>query len=658
MKHFIIVFFLIHLSSVAQVQDPNFPNRNNGGLNNDGKRPLSNKDISIEGEKPPITDYLIISQRGDTTYLDTTLTIAKDYKFNYLRRDDFELLPFSNIGQPYNVLRKRYDFDIHAPRIGARARHISYLEVNDVYDYRVPTPLTELYFKTALNQGQQLDALFTTNLSPEFNFSISYKGVRSAGDYENTLSSTKIFKFTANYLSKNKKYRFKAHTTFHTLENEESAGITANSLAGFVSGDPNFDARARLDPNLDDATSILSGRRFYLDQEYELLGSQDSLKYTSTRIYNKLFYEDKFYQFTEATPTPLFLGTTLTSGSIADKANHEQGAIQAGLVFEHYLLGNYKAGISRLQYNYGYDRVFVQNSGTITNRLTGELYQLFANFDKRINKFDITAYGGLNVAGNGAGQFINAAASYALPDIDIQAGLNVSSQLPDFNYTLFQSDYLNYNWQNNYNNTKKQELFLKVTSSKYVDLDVTLTTLQDYLYFSENTVIDTTGAIIGFNATPQQESETLGHFVIKAHKELMLTSTIGIDNTLMFQKVTPGDGIINVPAFTTRNTVYYKNALFKKQLQLQTGFTLKYFTAYNMDGYDPVLGEFFVQNREEYGAFPLVDFFINARIRQTRIFFKVEHANAAIGDPTYFSAPRVPYRDLTIRFGLVWDFFL
>ena len=50
-------------------------------------------------KKPKIQDYLIISHKNDTTYVDTTLTIQKDYKFNYLRKDNFGLIPFSNLGQ-------------------------------------------------------------------------------------------------------------------------------------------------------------------------------------------------------------------------------------------------------------------------------------------------------------------------------------------------------------------------------------------------------------------------------------------------------------------------------------------------------------------------------------------------------------------------------
>ena len=58
----------------------------------------------ILGGKTKYTDYKILSLSKDTTYIDTTLTIQKHYKFNFTRRDNFELLPFHNIGQTFNSL--------------------------------------------------------------------------------------------------------------------------------------------------------------------------------------------------------------------------------------------------------------------------------------------------------------------------------------------------------------------------------------------------------------------------------------------------------------------------------------------------------------------------------------------------------------------------
>ncbi|MAY53278.1 MAG: hypothetical protein CMC75_08470, partial [Flavobacteriaceae bacterium] len=134
-------------------------------------------------EKPPIDLYKIISHDRDTTYVDTTLTIQKEYKFNYLRKDNFELLPFANVGQTYNTLVYDFSNKNFKPFFVAQGHHFNYDQIEDVSYYNVPTPLTELYFKTAFEQGQQLDAFFTVNTSEQFNFSIAYKGVGSLGQY-------------------------------------------------------------------------------------------------------------------------------------------------------------------------------------------------------------------------------------------------------------------------------------------------------------------------------------------------------------------------------------------------------------------------------------------------------------------------------------------
>ncbi|WP_415185716.1 putative porin, partial [Nonlabens sp.] len=543
--------------------------------------------------------------------------------------------------------------------LGSRARHQGYYEIEDILDYHVPTPLSDLYFKTVVNQGQQLEALFTSNLSPQFNFSISYKGVRSAGDYVHTLTSSGNFKITTHYTSKNKRYRLRIHTTFQDHFNEENGGLESASLEGFMNESTDFQNRARLEPNLTNAESLLDGKRFYIDQDYEVIGKKDSTSYYSGRIYSKAYYEDKFYQFSQTSADEAFLGEAYVSSNLQDKTNLEEGMIEAGASYDHHIFGFYKAGVARHKYNYGYDRLINQGSGTITNRLIGELYQFKAEFAKRIGKFDVTANGGVNIAGAVDGQYFNGQASYKFQDFDVKAGLAISSRAPDFNYTLHQSDYLNYNWQNNFNNIEKQELSFNIASEKYVNAQVTFTTLQDHVYFAQSLITNANDEVTGYNATPLQASESITYLKIKISKDITFLRHFGFDNTIMYQNVTPTDDIINVPDLTARSTFYYKNRLFKKALLLQTGITAKYFTEYNMDGYDPVLGEFYSQNTDQLGGFPMVDIFVNAKIRQTRIFFKLEHANQLFaGDTNYFSAPRNPYRDFAIRFGLVWNFFL
>jgi len=107
----------------------------------------------------------------------------------------------------------------------------------------------------------------------------------------------------------------------------------------------------------------------------------------------------------------------------------------------------------------------------------------------------------------------------------------------------------------------------------------------------------------------------------------------------------------------TRNTLYYKGALFDKALKFQTGITFTYFSKFYGNDYNPVIGDFYVQDKVKIGDYPVFDFFIDMKVRTARIYFILEHFNASMSGYKYYTAPNYPYRDFTFRFGLVWNFF-
>ena len=92
-------------------------------------------------------------------------------------------------------------------------------------------------------------------------------------------------------------------------------------------------------------------------------------------------------------------------------------------------------------------------------------------------------------------------------------------------------------------------------------------------------------------------------------------------------------------------------------MYLQTGITANYFSAYEANTYNPVLGEFTLQNRENIGGKPILDLFINAEIRRTRVYFTFENLLAFSNSNYYYATPNNPYRDFVFRFGFVWNFF-
>jgi len=615
------------------------------GIGNDSLFDRGSKKIAKNTEAK-IEDYKIISRKGDTTFVDTTLTIQKEYKFNYLRRDYFELLPFNNMGQTYNSLSHNISSQRTLPGFGTKGKHFNYMSVDDTQYYHVPTPLTELMFKSNFEQGQLLDAFFTTNTSEQFNFSIAYKGMRSLGKYQHILSSTGNFRFTTNYHTKNKRYHVRAHMVTQDILNQENGGISDEDLLEFENGNEEFIDRSLFDPLFEDAQSNLEGRRFYLDHTYQLK-SKDSLGYNGIKIGNAISIEDKYYHYTQNRNAAVF-GDAFVTSNLSDKNTFEHFYTTFFADYSNTLVGKISAQLNYNAFNYGYNSLVVLNGQTITNRLKESVLSFEGSYERYFGPVELKANLGINVSGDLEGNFLDAQANYTInDDMRATARINLNSSVADYNFRLYQSDYLNYNWQNSFKNQQSQQLAFDFYSKKYGILSLDYSTINNYLYFENK----------GEGVKPYQYGSTVNYARAKYVKEVKFRN-FALHNTIMYQQVLDGDEVLNVPQLNTRHTLYYANEFFEKALYLQTGVTLSYFSEYNMNAYDPVLSEFYIQNQKALGNFPRLDFFINAKIQQTRLFLKAEHFNSAMTGYNFYSAPNYPYRDFIVRFGIVWNFFL
>lgn len=615
------------------------------GIGNDSLFDRGSKKIAKNTEAK-IEDYKIISRKGDTTFVDTTLTIQKEYKFNYLRRDYFELLPFNNMGQTYNSLSHNISSQRTLPGFGTKGKHFNYMSVDDTQYYHVPTPLTELMFKSNFEQGQLLDAFFTTNTSEQFNFSIAYKGMRSLGKYQHILSSTGNFRFTTNYHTKNKRYHVRAHMVTQDILNQENGGISDEDLLEFENGNEEFIDRSLFDPLFEDAQSNLEGRRFYLDHTYQLK-SKDSLGYNGIKIGNAISIEDKYYHYTQNRNAAVF-GDAFVTSNLSDKNTFEHFYTTFFADYSNTLVGKISAQLNYNAFNYRYNSLVVLNGQTFTNRLKESVLSFEGSYERDFGPVELKANLGINVSGDLEGNFLDAQANYTInDDMRATARINLNSSVADYNFRLYQSDYLNYNWQNSFKNQQSQQLAFDFYSKKYGILSLDYSTINNYLYFENK----------GEGVKPYQYGSTVNYARAKYVKEVKFRN-FALHNTIMYQQVLDGDEVLNVPQLNTRHTLYYANEFFEKALYLQTGVTLSYFSEYNMNAYDPVLSEFYIQNQKALGNFPRLDFFINAKIQQTRLFLKAEHFNSAMTGYNFYSAPNYPYRDFIVRFGIVWNFFL
>ncbi len=622
---------------------------------------IAKKEKSDKEEIITIKDYKIISFSRDTTFLDTTLTIQKEYRYNYLRKDNFELLPLANMGQAYNNLGYDFESQLFYPKIGASAKHFNYLEMEDVKYYNVPTPTTDAMFKTVFEEGQFLDILLTFNLSKRLNYSIAYKGFRSLGKYNSSESEAGNFRTTANYQSKNSRYDIRMHIAAQDLINEENGGLS-NKEGQFESGDADFSDRSRIDVNFTDAQTKILGKRYFFENRYKLIRKvKDSTiaEKTSLGIGHVFNYETKYYQFTQNNQNDYF-GEAFVASTLSDKAILKTFYNQFSAEFYNATLGRLKGNLNIYNYNYYFNSTLIVNNESIARQIKGEEISLGANYQKQIGGFNLKGDFAYNLSGKLTGTILNVGASYKIADdIVFSAQLHSSSKMPNFNFLLYQSDYANYNWDNTntFNKTSANSLNFNLDTKQFGNASVKITSLDNYSYFAvDPDQIITEGESESQFIKPYQETKAVNYLKVKYQKEFKYKG-FALDNTIMYQTVAQSTNVLNVPQFTTRNSFYYSTDVFKKAMFLQTGVTFKYFTSYNMNSYNPLLGEFYIQNTEKLGGFPLLDFFINAKVQQTRIYLKAEHFNSSFSGFNYYSAPDYPYRDFIVRFGVVWNFF-
>jgi len=606
---------------------------------------IDNKGLVIGKEiKPSIDLYKIYTLQKDTTFVDTSLTINSEYKYNFLRKDIFGLMPFSNEGQTYNTLDYGLKNKSIMPMIGFSGKHFNYLEAKDIKYYSVPTPLTDLYFKTVMEQGQSLDAFLTINTKPNLNFSIAYKGLRSLGKYVNFLSSSGNFRFTSSYFTKDKRYILNAHFTGQDISNQENGGIINTS--DFESGDDNFKERDRLEVYFEDATSLLKGNRFFVDHSFKL----NKLNPNSLVFTHQFSQEYKFFEFTQSAANTRF-GSSF-SNRINNKTRYNNLYNKLGIAYKTKSYGDLEFFIEDNNYNYYYNSVVYDSFGNISvpNSISERVNMIGGNYTYFANKLIAKLSVSQAVSDQGISN-IEANAKYKLND-DYQFEFNYQklNSLPNLNYTLYQSSYVDYNWFNNFK-TEKLNQFTFSANTKWINLSAQYKVLNDHLFFD-----NTTNNIATLIVKPVQYDKTINYFSVKANKEIKFWK-FALDNTILYQAVDQVDDVVNVPQLTTRNTLYFSEYVFKKAMFLQTGVTFQYFTEYYANDYNPLIGEFYVQNETKIGGFPMFDFFINARVRQTRIFLKAEHFNSAWTGNNFYAAPNYPYQDFIVRFGLVWNFF-
>ncbi len=641
-----------------------------------------------------IDDYKIMYLDGREELVDTSLSLEREYSFNFLRKDYFEFLVFPNMGEAFNKLGYDFHDQFFTPQMGARVKHFSYFEKSDVPYYEVPSAYTELFFKSTFEQGQFLDSSLAINTSPNFNIAVSFRGFRSLGKYSSSLGRSRQFRISSQYRSNNDRYRMRLHQATQSLENQVNGGLTNDSVYFFENAPNYVEADETGEPVLDEngnekivfydgfldrnrlptqirADNILQGKRYFMEHNYKIIPFQkDSSAYKASIGYSSSL-ENKTYNFIQNRPNIYFFEKYDTP-NVNDSTTLKSLENKLFLHISDASIGNIKFDL--YHHNWKYDNGYndYTKDTILSNSLNINRIASKVTWDKKLFGFStkLMAYKSLNKDFSTDAFTVNLSRKI-FEDFNLEASYKYRSQPLDFNSYLLESDFKEYNWENkNLLNQHFRTRSVALFHNNWGSLKGEWTLINNYIFFYNNTPLPSFNE--KFKTVVFQTDESIDYMKIRFDQRFDFGNFTWANN-IQYQKVNQqkkideilGDPLaLNVPEWLIRSTFMLTSSIFNNSLFFQTGATFFYFTEFYADQFNPLLSEFVTQNNTKIGNYPRVDVFFNAKIQSSRIFLKLENVSAPIkhlininAPYNYYSGPFVPYRDFSVRFGLIWNFF-
>lgn len=644
-----IVLFGFNLFVSAQIVDPERAIRDS--LQEFGKREVANDSLAIH--HPTIHDYQFWKE-GDLTktILDTTLTIQSFYEQNFAQQDLFGKMYFPNFGQTFNPLTYQENkFKMH---LLPQGKSFNYIYAEDVRYYDVKTPMTEFVYENGLREGQYLSTTFAHNLTPRFNYSVRYRGLRSIGRYQNNISANNALIASINYATKNNRFKMWSHFASQQIDNDENAGI--KDLNEFIYDDSlRTTNRQNIAVNLTSAYTEFDSRRFYLGAQYALFKNKSNEgDHTPLLLKNVLSYEKQKYFYHEPQQENYFVSAVMpdferrnlksfesfqNTSTIASQWG-ERIFVEAGLRFENLKLytGN--------SINHG----LILIPSEIDDNLLGGIGRLHFDWN---DKIELNAEAEFKSGKHFKGLYhVNAALDIQpIEGYHLVAGAMLESNFPSLNLFYNQSFYKDFNYYNySFKNTQTQKLYGQLNFEKFnLKLNANFYNIDQYVY-------------VDSDFRPKQLDDNISLFQIQMENQLQYKKFY-LNTKVQYQKTTKNSDYMPMPEVIARASLYWQSKVFENKAEVQIGLNGNYFTAFESRRFFPVINEFMLQDEQseegiqKIGNFPILDFFINLKVDRMRIYIRADHFNSMWGKNNYFSAPSTPFRDFKVQFGVKWYLF-
>ena len=561
---------------------------------------------------------------------------------------------------------------------------------NQVF-YHSKTPFFNIHWTTSSRSRNenQLYALYTQNINEKWNVGMRYKLIASEGEFANSKTSEHSMNPFLSYTGE--RYSLHAGLIRNKFKTFENGGINhLNPDETLI--EPEF-----AQPLITTASSVYYDRSFFLSQEYKFGFTKKIVINDSTtestfrefgRINHVLSYDDNYRVFADSEPIQMAVsedgvqtGYYDTIFYLLDEKSETRDSIRYAK-FENSLYWTFKE-IKRPNFN---GRLTV--GGTLENIKwvntvlkptldsvdIEEEVEYYSMADTALNE---TFYNNVKLSASldaRTKMFIfNASAYYYLTELIglssragnfggtllVSKGIIIAKRQSDFYFKLklrknspyvFQEKYQSnhYAWRNTFSDINEQEIRagLVIPSIRMKgEFATKLTT--NYIYCDSNALFRQAGEVLNVTSVRLHKDFKLGRFFIKNKVIYQLPPNLS-------------DDVISLPEWSFYNTTYFDldHFLDKISVEAHLGFDVIYYSKFKALGYNPAVGQFYQSNSGVYtGEYPIVNLFLNMRIKTVLLFFKYENlVNLFSQDKYYFILDKYSMNTAAFRFGVSWRF--
>lgn len=551
----------------------------------------------------------------------------------------------------------------------------------DIYQFTIPEtkffnttrPYSEIGYLLGSKSEQMINVLHTQNITPDWNVAFQYRMINAPGYFKSQNTNHNNYRINSAYQSKNRRYHLFFALVNNKIQSAENGGISDS--ADYINDAKTYSNRITVPVGMVDSasftstvfsSSIKTGNKyrnfsFFLRQQYDL-GRKDSivtdssvipLFYPKVRAEHTIRYTSYQYAFSDAT-------TALPVRDSFYYRNYDQRNSGAVLLQDKWKeiyndFSLYQFPDEKNSQQFFKIGASLQNLQGNFNASSTGLYNISAHAEyrnkTRNQKWDIEANGELYLAGYNAGNYLGVVSlkRYISRQLGyLTAGFQNINRTPSFIFEPGSS--FNLSNSSGFNNENITNIFATIEQPiRNLRLSGNYYLITNYTYFTEY-----------YKA--QQSAPLFNLLQITADKKFNITRHWKLySNATIQQKAGAVD--LNVPLFFTTQRINYEGNLGFKNLGMAVGAEFLYHTPYKADGYSPVTGQFFYQDRTTISLKrPEINAYFHFRIKRFTAYVRTENLNTLRVKEKFgftnnnFAAPNYAYPGMVFRLGIFWVF--